>query len=87
MRVDSKKKKIEILSQDPDLGEYKGSLIGNIEGKNISISFNHRFLIDGVSEIKGDKLSFELTSEEGPATLKPLKEKDYLYVIMPIKAS
>jgi len=87
IKIDSKGERIEVLSQSPDLGEYKSFFKGKVKGKDILVSFNHRFLIDGVSEMKGENLSFELTSEEGPATLKPLGSKDYLYIIMPIKAS
>ncbi len=87
LSIDSKKGKINIFSQSPDLGEYKGFSKGNIKGKDIVISFNHRFLIDGISEVKGKELSFELTNKDGPAALKPLGSQDYLYIIMPIKAS
>lgn len=87
IRVDPKSEKLEILSQSSDLGEHKSFLKGKIKGKEISISFNHRFLIDGISEIKKEDLIFELTDEEGPASLKPVESEDYLYIIMPIKAS
>lgn len=87
LNIGADKGKIEVLSQSPDLGEYKGFLKGIIKGKSLSISFNHRFLIDGISEIKGEELNFQLTDEGGPAALKPLIDKDYLYIIMPIKAS
>lgn len=87
LNIDVKKGNLEVLSQSPDLGEYKGSLKGNIKGKNLSISFNHRFLIDGISGLKEKKVVFELTNEDGPAALKSFGEENYLYVIMPIKAN
>jgi len=87
LNINADKGKIEVSSQSPDLGEYKGSFKGTIKGKSISISFNHRFLIDGISGVEGKELNFELTDEGGPAALKPIIEKDYLYIIMPIKAS
>ena len=87
LNISADKNKIEVLSQSPDLGEYKGLFKGNIKGKDLSISFNHRFLINGISEMEGKELTFELTDEGGPAALKPLTTKDYLYIIMPIKAS
>ncbi len=85
--VNTKNKQVEISSQSPDLGEYKSSLGGTIKGKNTSVSFNHRFLIDGISEIKGDEILFSFTDKEGPAVLKPLNLEDFLYIIMPIKAN
>ena len=85
LKIDPKNGVVEILSQSPDLGEYNSFLKGKIEGKEVSISFNHRFLIDGISEIKTKELLLEITNEEGPAILKPTDLEDYLYVIMPIK--
>ncbi len=93
LKIDPKNEKIEVLSQNPDLGEYKSELKGEIKGKEIQISFNHRFLIDGLSGIKDKEIIFELTDGEGPAVLKPTQPpvgypaEDYLYIIMPIKAS
>ncbi len=87
LKIDPKEKQILISSQNPDLGEYKGSLAGKIKGKEIEVSFNHRFLGDGLLGIKTSEVIFELTSEEEPAVLKPLGDEGYLYVVMPIKTS
>lgn len=87
LKISPKNNKVEVFSQSPTLGEYKSFFTGDISGDEVSASFNHRFLIDGISEIKKDKLSFELTGEDGPAALKPLGNEDYLYIIMPIKAT
>jgi len=77
---------IEINSQNPDLGKYQSFLPAKIKGKETEISFNHRFLIDGLFQMKSPEVIFELTGEEGPTVLKPLAGEDYLYVVMPIKA-
>ena len=87
LEVSPKTNKVKVLSQSSDLGEYKSFFQGKVEGKEIKVSFNHRFLIDGISEIKEKEIVLELTSEEGPAVLKPVGLEGYLYVIMPIKAS
>jgi len=87
LKINPKEELCEISSQSPDLGEYKSSPKGKIEGKELSISFNQRFLIDGISKIKTKELIFELTNEEGPAILKPVGLEDYFYIIMPVKMS
>lgn len=87
LKINPKDGKIELASQSPDLGEYRSELKGVIKGKEVQISFNHRFLIDGISGIKSKEIIFELTDGEGPAILKPVDAEDYLYIIMPIKTS
>ena len=87
LKIDPKENQILVSSQNPDLGEYKGSLAGKIKGKEMEISFNHRFLGDGLLGIKTPEVIFELINEESPAVLKPVGQEDYLYVAMPIKTS
>jgi len=87
VKVDPKKDRIEIFSQAPDLGEYSSFFPAKIEGRAAEISFNHRFLIDGLLNIKSSEVLFELNGEGGPAMLRPVDDETYLYVVMPIKAS
>ena len=86
LKIDPKSEKVEIFSQNPDLGEYRSYLISKGKGKELEISFNHRFLIDGLLNIKSPEVVFELTGAEGPAVFKPLGDQSFLYVVMPIKA-
>jgi len=87
LKINPKEEFLEISSQSPDLGEYKSTQKGKIEGKELAISFNQRFLTDGISKIKTKELIFELTNEEGPAILRPVGVLDYFYIIMPVKMS
>ena len=86
-KVDVKKSGIEIFSQNPDIGEHRSFLAGRVKGEPLEISFNHRFLTDGLLNVKSSEVIFELSKEEGPAVLKPVGDQSYLYVAMPIKAS
>ena len=83
----TKNKEIEILSQSPEIGEYQSFIKGEVEGEEIDVSFNYRFLLDGLSNIKGSEIIFELSGDSGPGVLKPVGDESYLYVVMPIKAS
>jgi DNA polymerase-3 subunit beta len=85
--VNPKNQTIEIFSQNPETGEYKSSLPGKIKGQEITISFNWRFIIDGLLNIKSPEVIFELNGEDGPGVLKPEGDQSYIYIVMPIKAS
>ena len=69
------------------MGENKSELFGKIEGKEVEVSFNFKFILEGLTHIKTKEVVFELNGLEGPAILKPLGDESYLYVVMPIKAS
>jgi len=87
IKTDPKKGKVEISAQDPDVGESKSSLSAEIKGKSLEVSYNHKFLSDGLNNIKSSEVLFNLSSEDGPSVLKPVGDKSYLYVVMPIKAT
>lgn len=87
LKINPKESKVEFFSQNPDLGEHHSFMQGKIKGDPLEISFNHWFLSSGLSNIKSSEVVFELQKNEGPATLKPLGDQTYLYVVMPIKAS
>ena len=88
MKINPETKEIKVLSQHPDLGEYEGVLQGDVTGNKLSISFNYRFLIDGIAGVKDKNIIFNLTDTEGPAALTSENTKEeYLYIIMPIKAN
>jgi len=86
-KINSKTQKIEVFSQNPEIGEYHSPLPGKIKGEPLEISFNHRFLIDGLLNIKSAEVIFELNGEGGPGVLKPVGDPSYIYVVMPIKTS
>lgn len=85
--VDNKKNEIEIFSQSADVGENNSSIPAKIDGEKIEVSFNHKFLIDGLNNIKSSEVIFELSEKEGPCVLKPVGDASYLYVVMPIKSN
>jgi len=87
LKADPQTQRITISSQSPDLGEYTSFFSAKTQGKEISVSFNHRFLLDGLLNIKSSQVAFELSGEDGPGVLRPIGDKSYFYIVMPIKAS
>ncbi len=87
IKADPKEKKIEIFSQSPEIGNYSSSILGEVKGEPAEISFNHRFLLDGLLNIKSSEIIFGLNGDSGPGVLKPVGDETYIYVVMPIKSS
>lgn len=87
LKIDGKNKRIEIFSQNPDTGEYHSFLPCRVSGKDTKVSFNWRFLIDGLANLKKKEAIFELNDEEGPAVLKQKDDPTFVYLVMPVKSS
>ncbi|MBZ9572732.1 DNA polymerase III subunit beta [Patescibacteria group bacterium] len=84
-----KENKIKIFAQSPEVGENEAYLAAKIEGEGEipEVSFNYRFLVDGLHNIKSSEVILRLSDEEGPGVLKPVGDPSYIYILMPIKAS
>ena len=80
------KKEVEIFSKSPDIGESRSTIQANIKGEPVEISFNYKYLIDGIQNIKSSELIFEVSKEDGPCILRPVGDNSYIYVLMPIKS-
>lgn len=87
IKVNSESKEVEIYANDPDIGESKSNISVKVEGDNIETSFNYKFLIDGLLNIKSSEIIFEFSKEDGPCLLKPVGDISYIYVVMPIKSA
>ena len=87
IKISTEKKDIEIFSQDPDLGKNQSKISAKIEGEDLEVAFNHKFLIDGLNYIKSSEVIFEISGQEGPCILKPVGDTSYIYVVMPIKST
>jgi len=89
LKIDPKKEDIEITSQNPETGEFNTVLGAKIKGKEINVSFDCRFLMDGLVNIKSAEVFFGLNSdakeEIGPGVIRPVGDQSYIYVVMPIK--
>jgi len=87
IKIKTQAKEVEVFAQNPDVGESQSSISAKIEGEPMEISFNHKFLTDGLLNIKSSEVVFGLSREDGPCVLKPIGDTSYLYVVMPIKSS
>ncbi|MEK7540773.1 MAG: DNA polymerase III subunit beta [Patescibacteria group bacterium] len=85
--IKTENKEVEIFAKDPDIGESRSTMSAKIEGDPIEVSFNHKFLTDGLLKIKSSEVFFDLNKEEGPCVLRPVGDISYLYVVMPIKST
>ncbi|MFH0906995.1 MAG: DNA polymerase III subunit beta, partial [bacterium] len=84
--VDIKKSLVEISSKDADIGENKSEIKAKIDGKEVDVVLNFRYLLDGLNNIFSDKVIIGLNDSHKPIMIKPVGDINYTYVVMPIKA-
>lgn len=76
---------LEVSAASSQTGEQSAKILSNTTGKSVSITLNHRYLLDGLNALSGPELIFEVVDDETPCLIKDKADKEYMYLIMPIK--
>lgn len=86
LRLNKERGGIEIFSSNPNTGEYSSFLRGDVREQGGAVSFNWRFLVDGLLPMESPEVELRLNGSEGPAAFFPVSgDEGYLYVLMPMK--
>lgn len=86
VRVGENKKFIELYSGDAGIGENQCKIPARIKGDGATLTFNWRYLLDGVRIESGDETVLGVNSSDKPVLIKSPKDTLLTYVVMPIKA-
>lgn len=76
---------LEISSASGQTGEHQALLEGIVTGQETSITLNYRYVLDGLSALSGTSAVFSVIDDQTPCILQDEADKDYRYIIMPIK--
>jgi len=79
------KNEIVLMSTSNQLGENITTVQAKIEGIENEITFNYRYLLDGLANLGNSNLILEINDSASPGLIKSNNDKDYIYIIMPIK--
>lgn len=77
--------KMLLATEETKVGEEKAELSVTIEGENNKIAFNAQYLLDVLPTIGEEKVFIELNDKLSPIVVKPQKNTDFVYIIMPLK--
>ena len=77
---------IGISANNPQTGEQRAEVEGEVTGKENSITVNHRYLLDGLNNIETEKVMVQMIDGMSPCLLRQgTKGSEYLYIVMPIR--
>lgn len=66
-------------------GDAKENVLGVVEGKNLEIGFNPRYLIEALKVIENEEVLMNYTTNVSPMIIKPIHGNDYIYMVLPVK--
>ncbi|MEK7450849.1 MAG: DNA polymerase III subunit beta [Patescibacteria group bacterium] len=79
------KNKIVVSANTPSVGENTIEVEAKTQGEENEIAFNARYLLDILSNVEEDEVSFEMTGPLNPGVFKIENDNSFLHLIMPIR--
>lgn len=76
--------KLQIATDETSVGEEKAEVDIKIDGENNKIALNSQYLLDVLGHLK-ERVCIEMDEKLTPVVVRPAKQDDYLYIIMPLK--
>lgn len=77
--------KMEITSNNPEMGDAKEEIEVNYKGENLKIGFNARYVLDVLSSFNEENLSILLNDQLSPGLIRPTLDSNYKCIVMPMR--
>ncbi len=84
VRLDIKENYMTV-SASSEVGKMSENVVINLEGKDLSIAFNSKFLTDCVKVIDDEFINLHFNTKINPCVIKPFSGDDYLYLVLPLR--
>jgi DNA polymerase-3 subunit beta len=83
--VDNQQGVIKLSSVSSQTGEYHSEIPADISGESNKTTLNHRYVLDGLNNIKSESLELRIINADSPCLIVPKNDKTFLYIVMPIR--
>jgi DNA polymerase III subunit beta len=85
--LQTKKGLLKIDSSAKELGSQENEIEGEIEGEDLQIAFNAKFLLDALTNIPSTQVMIEFSGPLSASLIKPIGEEGLEYIVMPVRLS
>ena len=75
------------ITSDSEMGRTREEVGIQLSGKNLTISFNSRYLLDVLKEVNDDTLIFDFNTSVSPCVVRPMQGESFYYLVLPVKTS
>jgi DNA polymerase-3 subunit beta len=77
-------KQFDITSKNSNVGENVSSVPAVLEGEDLTVSINHRYLVDSFQSIPTDSVSISFNGPTRAIIVEGIGDKSFLYLVMPM---
>ncbi|OGN89414.1 MAG: DNA polymerase III subunit beta, partial [Chloroflexi bacterium RBG_13_46_14] len=76
--------KLTISARSEEIGDDVGEIDAAVEGEEMKIAFNGKYLIDVLSVLSESQVLLETTNSSSPGVIRPVGSDNYVHVVMPM---
>jgi DNA polymerase-3 subunit beta len=77
-------KNIKVKTKNNDIGENINLIEAMIEGEDIDVNFNYKYIVDCLNSINSDSISLSFDGINKPLIIRGLTDKSFTYLVMPM---
>lgn len=81
----TKKGLLKLESHTKQLGSQENEIEGEVEGEELQIAFNTKFLLDAVSNAPSSQIMMEFSGALSAVLIKPIGVEGLEYIVMPVR--
>jgi DNA polymerase-3 subunit beta len=79
--------KLTLTANTSEVGQNVAAVEAKIEGNDLQVAFNSKYLLDVLGIIGSDEVTLGFTGPLNPGLIKPVGSDSYLYIIMPVRVA
>ena len=87
IRVKAQSGAVILSATTNEVGDSRAEMPADVEGSEIQIAFNARYVLDALGVIGEDEVELLFDGPLSPGLLRPPGKEHYLYVIMPVRVA
>ena len=81
----TKKGSLVLKSSAKEVGSQENEIEAEVEGEELQIAFNNKFLLDAISNIPAQQLMMEFSGPLSACLIKPVGVEGLEYIVMPVR--
>lgn len=82
--VSAKNKHLKIQSSNASVGATDEEIPATLEGDDIEINFNAKYITEALSVMGGDSVTFAVAGPGKPMVIEDSPKRGFLYLVMPM---
>lgn len=75
---------LTVAATSAEVGDNVSQIEAQIEGQNLEIAFNAKYLMEVLGVVDTPQVALETTTNSSPGVIKPVGSQDFTHVIMPM---